>query len=323
MYGATVGKLGILGTDAATNQAVCAIFVGDSICRDYLFHYLKMSREDLINQSFGGAQPNISQTVIQDIPIPLPPLDEQRRIAAILDEQMAAVEQARAAAEAQLEVAQELMSAYLREVFEGEEAQEWEHRPLIELLQGKGQYGSSIKSSPNPVGVPFLGMRNIHDGRIVWENFSYIDLPDDEYEKYKLLYGDVLFNRTNSAELVGKTAVFEGTRNAVFASYLVRFQAREDILNPFFLSAYINSVYGRRFIEMNMTRAIGQVNISASTMHTMPIPVPPIHQQNAIMETLAERSLILSHVHTTLQNQLGLINQLPAALLRRAFSGEL
>ena len=141
-----MGKLGILNIDAATNQAVCAIFPNDNLIRNYLFLYLLNKRQDLIEISFGGAQPNISQNIIRGIEIPLPPLSEQKRIAAILNEQMEAVEKARKATEAQLEAAKALPAAYLRAVFESEEANSWERRKLGEICQSNGQYGTSEKS---------------------------------------------------------------------------------------------------------------------------------------------------------------------------------
>jgi len=87
MYGATVGKTAILGIDAATNQAVCGIFPKiDLINRDYIRYFFIYKRPELVKNSFGGAQPNISQTVIRDLLIPLPPLPEQKRIVAYLDQ---------------------------------------------------------------------------------------------------------------------------------------------------------------------------------------------------------------------------------------------
>jgi type I restriction enzyme S subunit len=85
MYGATVGKLGILAMDAATNQAVCGIQPTEKIDRDFLFHLLLFRRKELVGKSVGGAQPNISQAIIRDTLVPLPPLDEQRRIVGLLD----------------------------------------------------------------------------------------------------------------------------------------------------------------------------------------------------------------------------------------------
>ena len=136
--------------------------------------------------------------------------------------------------------------AYVDEVFRGSASASWEMRTLGDVVQGLGQYGTSQRSNADDQGLPVLGMPHIHRGRIRWEKVSTVDLPPSEVRKYELAYGDVLFNRTNSAELVGKTAVFDGSRRAVFASYLIRYRANTERADPHFISAYINSRRGRR-----------------------------------------------------------------------------
>jgi type I restriction enzyme S subunit len=86
MYGATVGKIGILGMDATTNQAVCGILLPDNVNRSYLYWYLFLKRSYFINQGKGGAQPNINQEIIRNLPLPLPPLPEQKKIVAKIEE---------------------------------------------------------------------------------------------------------------------------------------------------------------------------------------------------------------------------------------------
>lgn len=120
LYGATVGKLGILQINAATNQAVCAIFVGDNIHRDFLFYYLLKIRKSLLEASFGGAQPNISQRVVRKILIPLPPLSEQKRIANYLLDKITKVQQLQKTLEDQLEAIKALQQAILRKAFAGD-----------------------------------------------------------------------------------------------------------------------------------------------------------------------------------------------------------
>jgi type I restriction enzyme S subunit len=166
-------------------------------------------------------------------------------------------------------------------------------------------------------------MGNILAGRIRWGDLKFVRLSKPEENKYRLAKGDLLFNRTNSAELVGKTAVFDGSRDAVFASYLIRFQVAPQMAEPDFISAYVNSPSGRAFIEENMARAIGQANISASTMHRMPIPLPPLGCQRRIVARLSEQMAAAGSARGGLEEQLAAINALPTALLRRAFSGDL
>lgn len=284
----------------------------------FLFWLLKFQ----ISSSFyGGHWPLLSEKRL-----PLPPLPEQKRIAAILTEQMAAVEKARAAAEAQFVAAKALPGAYSRKIFPqpGQDLQEgWKWVKLIDLCTRSGQYGTSRKSNAQGAGLPVLGMYHIHEGQIRWANVATIDLPENERKQYLLKAGDLLFNRTNSAELVGKTAVYDRVDDAVFASYLIRFHIDSSLADSHYVSAYINSSTARLFIEKNMARAIGQVNISASTMHGCPIPIPPLPEQKRIAGILNEQITETEKLRKAIEDQLKEINALPSALLRKAFNGEL
>ncbi|HEY6000547.1 MAG TPA: restriction endonuclease subunit S [bacterium] len=195
----------------------------------------------------------------------------------------------------------------------------WRWVKLGDICKGPGQYGTSTKSNGDERGVPVLGMYHIHEGRIRWENVSHVDLQADELSKYRLLKGDLLFNRTNSAELVGKTAVYDTDRSAVFASYLIRFRLIEGTADSHFVSAFINSPGGRRFIEGNMARAIGQVNISASAMRIMPVPVPPLAEQRRIARVLREQMAAVERVRAAAQARLEAAKELPAAFLSQIF----
>jgi len=261
-----------------------------------------------------------------NLEIPLPPLPEQRRIAGALRKQMAAVEKARAAAQARLEAVKALPAAFLRQVFPqpGQPLPTgWRLVKLGEVCEGPGQYGTSTKSNGEQRGIPILGMYHIHEGHIRWENVMHVELQANELSKYMLCKGDLLFNRTNSAELVGKTAVYEIDTTAVFASYLIRFRLIQGVADPHFVSVFINSWEGRYFIEKNMARAIGQVNISASIMRTMPVPLPPFDEQRRIAGLLRDQMAAVDKARAAAEAELETINALPSALLRRAFNGEI
>jgi len=118
MYGATVGKLGILTFSAATNQAICAITPTDQLNRDYLFYWLLGIRSQLIKTSFGGAQPNISQSVIRGLMVPWVPVAEQTIITMHLRNQLAEVKSARSAALQQLKEIEALPKMLLANAFE-------------------------------------------------------------------------------------------------------------------------------------------------------------------------------------------------------------
>lgn len=269
-----------------------------------------------------GQLPRIGTDEIAAVPIELPPISRQRQIVDDLASSLSKVDVARSAAHAQLTAAGALSSAYLRQILEGPEAASWVSRPLGEVVQGNGRYGTSQRSNSEGRGLAVLGMPHIHQGRIRWQNVSFADLSPEDTDKYRLEVGDILFNRTNSAELVGKTAVFDGAREAVFASYLVRYRARQGVADPHFICAYINSRPGRNYIERHMARAVGQVNISASTMHRMPVPCPPIAEQKRLMAQLSERLIAAELLIATCREELSAVDAMPAALLRDTFNGD-
>ncbi len=269
-----------------------------------------------------GQLPRISIDAIATVSIELPPIIEQRRIATKLNALLAASDVARRAAEDRLASAKALPAAYLREVFEGPMATKWESRALGEMVQGNGQYGTSERSNGEGRGLPVLGMPHIHQGRIRWRNVSFADLSQADIDKYRLEVGDILFNRTNSAELVGKTAIFDGAREAVFASYLIRYRALQGVGDPRFICAYINSRPGRNYIERHMARAVGQVNISASTMHKMPIPCPPLPEQKRLTVELSQHFAAADSLIARCHEEVAVIEALPAAVLRGAFNGD-
>jgi restriction endonuclease S subunit len=323
--GLKVARLDAPDLPALLNQRV-ARFRPDpeQLYSDYLYAFLRspgfvqaISGHD---QSLGV--PHISPAQVEKVEIPVPSLDQQRRVAGVLAEQLAAADTARQAAEGRLTAAEMLIAAYVDEVFSGSEGNSGEKRTLREIVLGAGQYGTSQRSNAEGNGLPVLGMPNIHKGRIRWHKVSSVDLSPSDVEKYELNSDDILFNRTNSAELVGKTAVFDGSRRAVFASYLIRFRADPLVADPHFISAYINSRGGRAFVEQHMARAIGQVNISASTMHRMPVPCPPLETQRRLMASLSERLAAADGLVELCRSQVAETAVMPHAFLRAAFQGD-
>ncbi len=121
LYGATIGKTGILGIDSSTNQAICALFPqDDALDRDYLHWFLRYKRNDFLKRSFGGAQPNISQKLLRKTNIPLPPFPTQLRIVAYLDSLQEKVDELKRLQDRTEKEIEELIPSILGEAFKGE-----------------------------------------------------------------------------------------------------------------------------------------------------------------------------------------------------------
>jgi len=148
------------------------------------------------------------------------------------------------------------------------------------------RYGTSQKCSDEDDGVPVLRMGNIRRGRIDTSGLKYLHRDADELCRITLRAGDILVCRTNSAELVGKCAVFELEGQWAFASYLIRL--RLDVLraDPHYVAAFINSSLGRSYMFRNRKQMTGQANINTATLRRVPLPLPPLAQQQRFVARL-------------------------------------
>ncbi|MFA6053732.1 MAG: restriction endonuclease subunit S [Thermodesulfovibrionales bacterium] len=145
MYGATVGKLGIINREAATNQAVCAIFPHKELDTKYLFWYLKSLRADLISKSLGGAQPNISQGILRNIPFPLAPLDQQKLIVAEIEKQFSRLDEAVAALKRIQANLKRYKASVLKAAVEGKLTEEWRsRRRVLQYAPTKDETGADL-----------------------------------------------------------------------------------------------------------------------------------------------------------------------------------
>ncbi|MBK9080729.1 MAG: restriction endonuclease subunit S [Rhizobiales bacterium] len=316
MYGATVGRVGILGVPATTNQAVCHI-VPDPKKADqrYLFHALRALAPELVKRGVGGAQPNINQQIVKDAEVPLPPVSEQRRIAAILDQ----VDGLRCKRREAVAMFHNLRQSAFKELF-GDPASNPRGWPVGRILDvtSSTQYGTSAKAGEEG-RFPILRMGNLTtDGGWKLDELKYIDLVEQDIAKYTVRKGDILFNRTNSPDLVGKSAVFREEREFAFAGYLVRLRLNGRA-EPEFVSAYLNSTHGKATLRGMCKSIIGMANINAKELTSIPLMIPPIELQKRYA-SMIEKSLeaeILNTVH------LRDLDQLFNSLQHRAFRGEL
>ena len=148
------------------------------------------------------------------------------------------------------------------------------------------QYGLSLAASAKG-NYPIVGMKDIRDGRIHVDESIRVELDDETAGRFLLQPGDVLLNRTNSNELVGKCAIYDGDTPVVFASYLVRLKFDEEKLLPAFANYYLNSEYGQAQLKVLSTRGVSQANINPTTFRKhFAIPFPKLDEQRRIVRVL-------------------------------------
>jgi len=160
-------------------------------------------------------------------------------------------------------------------------------------------------------------MNNITDsGHLNIADLKYIDMPDSELEKYIVRKGDVLFNRTNSKELVGKTCVFDLDEPMIIAGYIIRIRLNGKA-TPIYLSAFLNSDYGKQTLRAMCKAIIGQANINAQELQDIEMLIPPIELQHQFTDFVRQTE------KTKAQMQEGLmrLELLYKSLMQKCFNG--
>lgn len=260
------------------------------------------------------------------ISVMLPPLAEQRKIASVLDSVDNTIEKTKGVIDQLENVKKQLLSQMLTRGWPGRHKEftqteigeipvSWRWLPLRELVSFC-DYGLSCSLSSDPVGTPVLRMGNLYGGELIFDDLKFASGVDDEFV---LEPGDVLFNRTNSADRVGKVGVFRGQMPRVtFASYLLRLRARPEQALGEWLSLSLNTEANQRRLRALATPGVSQVNVNREKLLSMEIPVPPIEEQE---EFLAPATSFRERLAAEGLKLVGL-QQLKAALLTAMLSGE-
>lgn len=316
----SLGKFALVDSDmkGAIASSLVIIRVNEKIHIDYLKHYLGsfLCEREIQFYENGAAQPNLSATDLKTFQLPLPPLDEQKRIAAILDK-ADSIRQKRKQA---IDLADEFLRSVFLDMF-GDPVTNPKGflSGTIRDIVSTVNYGTSGKASETDGEFPILRMGNItYKGGWDLSVLKYIDLDDKEQGKFLAQKNDLLFNRTNSKELVGKTAVFNESKAMAIAGYLIRVRTNE-LGNPWYISGYLNSSHGKQTL-LNMCKSIvGMANINAQELQDIKILQPPIELQNKYESIVKEVNEQMSRHHDSRSELQSLFN----ALSQKAFSGQL
>lgn len=318
------GKLGIaegLTNEIGFGSSEYIVFRPDeTLNKEWLYYYL--ARESFRIEGAGrmsGAvgHKRVAKEFIEGYAIPVPPLPEQQRIVGILDEAFDGIATAKVNAEQNLKNARALFESHLQSVLQNKNLK-WE---TLGDLCDRVEYGTSAKSKKEGA-VPVLRMGNIQDGQLDWENLVYTD-DKDEIAKYLLKHNDVLFNRTNSPELVGKTAIYKSEMPAIFAGYLIRIHRKGDLLDADFLNYFLNSQIALDYGKTVVISSVNQANINGAKLKGYPIPAPSFLEQRAIVKKFDALREETQRLESLYQRKLAALDELKKSLLHQAFAGEL
>lgn len=258
--------------------------------------------------------------------VPLPDPDEQAAIARILDAVDTALERTRAAVERAREVKRALVQRVFSEGLRREPTRKtaigylprsWDVAPVGSVVTAF-QYGLSVPMQPRGA-LPILRMGNIQDGDVLLSDLKFVTLPPKVVDPYLLRRGDVLFNRTNSQEWVGKVGIFRHDARVVFASYLIRLLPDLTKVDNYYLGHVLASYSSQCRIKRYATPGVQQVNINATNLGKVLIPLPSgeegLREQRDIAATLEAADAAVRSFEPVLAAQLSLKKSLMHDLL--------
>jgi type I restriction enzyme S subunit len=269
------------------------------------------------------AQPNINAQEFSNLQIPLPPLEIQRQIVARIEEIFEKIDKAIELRKKALEETKQIFPSALQEVFK-EAERKWRVDEIKNVVINFQSGFACSRRTERGKGIPQLRPNNINsNGEIDLSSLVFIPKKLVNQNKYKLEKGDVLFNNTNSKELVGRAVLVKKDLECVFSNHITRLKTNPRILLPEWLVVNINHLWGMGYFLKYSQKWIGQAGINTRMLQAIEIPLPPLPEQKRIVSYLDDLREKVDKLEDHQESQLRELEELKQSILDRAFKGEL
>lgn len=331
MYGATIGKVAILGVPATTNQACACAVCNQSLLYMYLFYYCISQKNVFIEKGKGGAQPNISQIILKQHPIPLPPLSEQQRIVERIEELFAKLDEAK---ERLQEVADSFAvrkAAILHKAFTGELTKQWRLKNGVsdESWEEKNLGDVCSKITDGTHNSPtnsltgeymYVTAKNIKDTGIDLSNITYVtkEIHKEIYSRCDVVYGDVLYIKDGATAGIATINTLKEEFSMLSSVALIR--ADLKLATNEFIKTYLN--YRKKEILKNISGS-AITRLTLSKIKNIAISLPSLPEQHEIVRLIDDLLARERAAQQAAEQALASIDLMKKSILARAFRGEL
>jgi type I restriction enzyme S subunit len=310
LYGATIGKLAFLGIDAATNQAVCGIYKNENIDSNYLFNFLFYKKPSLVKQGIGGAQPNISQGILKNLELPIPPIAEQQAIVAKIEELLSDLENGKE----QLKTAQQQLKVYrlslLKWAFEGKE-----QTTVGELFDFVGG-GTPSKKNPEywQGDIPWASVKDVKG--------DYLKDTQDRISAAGL--ADSASNLAKPKDVILITRISPG--KTIISNIATAINQDLKIVKPKFETTPKFIFYVFKSIEWECVKKSSGttvLGINLTSLKEILVPKLNLKQQQLIVDDLESKFTVCDKIEETISQSLLQAETLRQSILKKAFEGKL
>ena len=314
-----VGKAAINSVDLAINQDLKALLPRENIDQKFLLHFLLSKARFLEDRAQGATVKGIKLDLLRSLEFPNLSFEEQRRIAGILDK----ADGIRRKREQALKFADRFLRSVFEQIFDDlqNNPKGWDTALLLDILSFDPQNGLYRPSKDYGSGTYILRIDSFYDGYLIKDRpLKQLSIDQKTIAKYLLCNGDIVINRVNSREYLGKSALIEGlTEKTVFESNMMRLRVQEHVAAPRFLVDQLQTQFIKGQILRASKDAVNQSSINQTDVKNLEVRLPPIDLQSKYAEVVAKKN---SSDHM-LYEALAAANELFEGLSQRAFRGEL
>lgn len=331
MYGATIGKVAILGVPATTNQACACAVCNQSLLYMYLFYYCISQKNVFIEKGKGGAQPNISQIILKQHPIPLPPLSEQQRIVERIEELFAKLDEAKERLQEAADSFAVRKAAILHKAFTGELTKQWrlENGVSDESWEEKNLGDVCSKITDGTHNSPtnsltgeymYVTAKNIKDTGIDLSNITYVtkEIHKEIYSRCDVVYGDVLYIKDGATAGIATINTLKEEFSMLSSVALIR--ADLKLATNEFIKTYLN--YRKKEILKNISGS-AITRLTLSKIKNIAISLPSLPEQHEIVRLIDDLLARELAAQQAAEQALASIDLMKKSILARAFRGEL
>ncbi len=338
MYGATIGRLGIIEVDATVNQACCVFSEPEQFDPKYFYYWLWMRRPILISLSVGGGQPNLSQDDLKQIRVPIPGIDEQQKIAAFLDYKTKQINRLIEKKKALIENLDEKRIAIITQAVTkgieknvkmkpsnvdwlGDVPGHWETRRLKFLTNESLQYGANEAAVLDDRDLPrFIRITDLKDDGTLHDD-TFRSLPDNLADPFLLDEGDILLARSGAT--VGKSFKYSKTwGKAAYAGYLIKFSVNKEIMDEEYAYLYFQSSVYWANINSTLIQATIQ-NFSAEKYANIELPLPDLDEQKKIVSYLSISLKRIDKMNSLVKGVIEKLEEYRGSLITDAVTGKI
>lgn len=327
-----------LNQEAVTVVDVCLIRPSDesALSSNLLKFWINspIIRNKVAMDATGTTRKRITRKKLEKFDFPVPPLLEQEQIIKLLNTHLTTVSQIQARLGAIPKLIEKFCQSVLSDAVSGRLTGEWRHNngedewKIVELntiMHDGMQNGLYKPKNYYGRGVKIVRIDSFYDGKVVeWDKIKRVELEDDEKQKWQLRVNDILINRVNSIEYLGKCArVVDLPEDAVFESNIMRFSAVTTKINPKYLIVYLTSIQGISELRKNAKLAVNQASINQQDVGSVICPLPSLNEQAEIVKQVNKLFAHADQIEKSVATAKARVDHLTQSILHQAFTGNL